>query len=1005
MKKSLLFFVLLFAGIQIATAQNMQISGKVTHADDNSPVIGATIVVKGTSTATLSDVNGMYQITVPASAKEKVLVASYSGLLPQDKPVSSNGEVIDFALAVDAQLIESVQVMGYGSARKVGSVVGSVTQVTAKKLENRPNASVMDGLQGQVAGLQVFTSSGEPSQTQSVRLHGVGSIGSSTTPLYVLDGVPVSAQTIQSMNPNDFESVSVMKDAAATSIYGSRAANGVIYYTTKRGTRGDARISVGGYYGVSTQANKSFYDSFMSTTELWDFWKGAGLATAKQFAEWTAAGYDKVDTDWFRYMQREWVPTYNADISISGGTEKTNYYISGSMFRQEGTVPTSYYERFNVRANIESKVKDWLTVGTNISLYTDSKNTNTAYGDSYINGGGSYSLNPMYPTYKTDKVTGERTDYWDELIPGVDFYNPRYQAEKLPKLYNTYGTTSSAFIVIEPVKNLKISSRGGVDFRYIAQDNQRLPSFVGAPGNGQRSMGSSQTINATITNTIEYSFDLAPLHSMTLLAGQEGLSYESKGFSAATSGLTNDRLMHLGFGKQSTYTENSSTAAYTYLSFFGRLNYSFDDRVFFDATVRNDQSSRFAPNNRSATFWSVGARWNLKREFLQDDKTITDLGVKLSYGSQGNSEIGNYTWQNQIGFLRNATTNNAIAYGGNDAWGIVDPGNNNLKWETQYKLTAGANISLWNRLNINAEYYLRTTEDMLLDKPLPGTSGFSSYKFNAGSLQNQGVDIQINYDILRERDYYVNVGVNFNYNQIKVTELFDGRQNWTIPNTGLTYVVGQAMNYYFPIYAGVDPTDGAPTWYLPGEDFTQTQMDPNKVTKKYDMDALTQNTGLTQYAPLAGGFSIGAGWKGITIQADFSFVVGKSLINNDAIFYANPVTFAGDNQIKEVNDYWKKPGDITKYPNWKAGYAMNFDTGKIEDASFMRLKNLSIGYQFPKKWFQAQKVVSGFRLYLTGRNLWTVTKYSGIDPEFDGNLTRGMLPNSSQFIIGVQLDF
>lgn len=997
MKKGLLFFVLLFAGIQLVAAQNLQVSGKVTYADDNAPVIGATIVVKGTSTATLSDVNGMYQITVPANAAAKVLVVSYAGLETQEKPVTSGGEVIDFAMKTDAQQVEALQVIGYGSARKVGSVVGSVTQVTAKKLENRPNASVMDALQGQVAGLQVYTSSGEPSKEQTVRLHGVGSIGSSNSPLFILDGIPVSASAIQAMNPNDFESVSVMKDASATSIYGSRAANGVIYYTTKRGTRGDARVSVGGYYGVSTQANKKFYDNMMSTDELWALWKETDIVDAQTFAAWKKLGYDKNNTDWFRYMQREWAPTYSADLSITGGNEKTNYYISGSMYRQDGVARQSYYERYNVRTNIESKVKDWMTVGANISLYTDARQSNENYGDSYLMGGLAYFIAPMYSPYYDDPKTGERKEYWDQVIPGADIYNPDYYALMNPEMNRVYGTASSAYITLEPVKNLKITSRGGLDFRYLDQEYKRMPSFIGSPDNGRMDRAATNELNATITNTIEYSFDIAPEHSMTVLAGQEGIHYQASAFSATTQGLTSDRLMQLGFGSQSTYAEKSSSATYTYLSFFGRLNYTFGDRLFIDATVRNDQSSRFAPENRSATFWSLGARWNLKKEFLEDNRTITDLGVKASYGSQGNSEIGNYTWQYQIGM--------ATRYNQKDGWGISQPGNQNLKWETQYKLTVGANISLWNRLNINVEYYMRDTEDMLLPKPLPGTSGFSDYMFNAGALSNHGVDVQINYDILRERDYYLNVGFNINYNEMKVKRLFDGRQDWTMPGTGLTYVVGQPLQYYYALYAGVDPTDGKQMWYLPGEDRNVTQRDPNKVTKTFDENALMQNTGKNVYGPIAGGFSIGGGWKGISIQADFSFVIGKYLYNNDGIFINNPVSGAGMNQAKGVVDYWKKPGDVTYYPNWAAGAQMVFDDHLLEDASFMRLKNLTIGYQFPKKWFQTQKVVSGFRIYATGRNLWTVTKYSGIDPEVDSNLTRGMVPNTTQFILGVELTF
>lgn len=995
MKKGLLFFTLLFAGFQVALAQNMQVSGKVTYADDGQPVIGATIRVEGsTSVAALSDVHGAYKLSVPASSS-KVLIASFSGLKDATATVTSNNQVIDFVLETDAQQIESVQVMGYGSARKIGTVVGSVQQVTSKTLENRPTASVLDALQGKVAGLQVYTSSGEPSELQSVRLHGVGSLGTSSTPLYVVDGIPVSASNIQSMNPNDFESVTVMKDASATSIYGSRAANGVIYITTKRGSRGKASITLRGQYGVSTQANKQFYDQFMNTNELWDFWKANDFYAEKQYEDWTAAGLDKNNTDWFRFYQKEWAPAYQGDISISGGNEKTTYYVSGSMFHQDGTAAKSYYDRYTFRSNVDSKVNDWFSFGVNVQLSYDQRNTNANYGTNNLNGGLSYLFQPFYSPYYEEN--GVKKEYWDDRMAGVGVYNPKYAAEKLPMEYNTYGTTSSAYIVLEPIKNFKITSRGGINFEYIDRTYKQMPSYAGAPGNGTLQRATDNSLNATITNTLEYSFQLAPKHKLTILAGQEGISFNSNYYAAKTAGLTDDRLMQLGFGKQETYTESSSSSAYNFLSFFGRLSYEFSDRVFVDATVRNDQSSRFGPDNRSATFWSVGARWNLKKEFLEQSSTISDLTFKASYGSQGNSEIGNYTWQQQIGI--------ATRYNQSDGWAIANPGNRNLSWETQYKLTVGATINLWDRLNIEVEYYLRTTDNMLMDVPLPGTSGFEEIKRNVGAMQNQGIDININYDILREKDYYLNVGVAFNYNEEKVTELFDGLNEWTVPNTGVTYVVGKPVMYYYPIYAGVNPETGAMRWYKPGESIHTTNKDINNTTEVFDEAYLNQNTGNRRFAPISGGFSIGGGWKGISLQADFSFVIGKTLISNDRYFSENPAGFYGYNTSKNVLDYWKKPGDQTMYPNWAEGPVMQFDTHLMEDASFMRLKNLALSYTLPSKVFGKGKVISGLKFTASARNLFTITQFKGIDPEVDSNLSIGAIPNTTQFMFGVELVF
>lgn len=993
MKKVLLFFALLFAGIQFAAAQNLQVSGKVTSADDGLPVIGATIKVEGTSVATLSDVNGMYKINVPSSSS-KELVVTYAGMVDGRATAASNGQVINFVLQTNSESLESVQVIGYGSARKVGSIVGSVQQVTAKSIQNRPTPSVLDALQGQVAGLQVYTSSGEPSAVQSVRLHGVGSLGTGSTPLYILDGVPVSSGDILSMNPNDFESMTVMKDAAATSIYGSRAANGVIYITSKRGTRGDARITVSGQYGISTQANKSFYDKMMSTTQLWGMWKENGIATQADFDSWTAKGYDKNNTDWFRFYQKEFVPVYQGDISISGGSEKTSYYISGGMYHQEGSAAKSFYDRYTFRSNVESKVKSWMTVGANIQLSYSKRNSNSYYGTNNGNGGLSYFLAPFYSPFKPDGSV-----YYDEIIPGLNMYNPDYLASKTPLVYEDFGTVSSAFITLEPVKNLKITSRAGLNYTDRNINNQGLPSFEAFAGNGYMQRTSYGYLDATITNTVEYAFNVAPEHELSFLVGHEGISSQTDYFFAETDGLTDDRLMQLQFGDKATYNEKSWIDKYAFLSFFGRVGYNYADKVFFDATVRNDASSRFSPNHRNATFWSVGARWNLSKEdFLKNSKVVTGLSLKASYGSQGNADIGNYAWQATIG----ETTNR---YNQNVGWSVASPGSPNLTWETQYKLTVGASIQLWNMLNIDVEYYRRNTKDMLMDVPQPGTTGYTEITQNVGGMQNAGVDIVVGLDILRGKDYSLSFSAVFNYNEEKITSLFGGRSSWVIPNTSLGYIVGQPVMYYAPVYAGVNSKTGLQQWYLPGNDPKVTQRDPNKVTSEFDEAALEQNTGVKLYAPISGGFSISGSWKGLALQADFSYVIGKNLLSNDRFFTENPNVFRRNNQSDAVLDHWKKPGDVAPYPDWSQGERMQFDTHLISDASFMRLKNLTLSYAFPKKVFQKQKVVSGFKVYATARNLFTLSSFPGIDPEADTNVSMGMIPNSQQFIFGVELVF
>lgn len=1007
MKKVLLFFALLFAGFQIAAAQSMQVSGKVTYADDGSPVIGATIKVQGsTQVATLSDVNGMYKITVPASATSKVLVASFAGLKDAQADVTSNNQTINFSLETDAQQIDNVQVVGYGSARKVGTIVGSVQQVTAAKIEARPTAGVMDALQGQVAGLQIFTSNGEPSATSSVQLHGVGSLTAGSTPLYVLDGVAIDADRIKSMNSNDFESVTVLKDASATSIYGSRAANGVIYITTKRGKLNEkASVTVRGSYGFSNIANRKFYDELMSGDQLKSFWLENEYVDDAYIQELNDEGFTH-NTKWLDYYQRKNVPIYTADFSVAGGGGKTTYYVSGSMYHQDGTAPSSSFDRFTVTSNVESQALSWLKIGANIQLNKDKQEQNLGYGTNDTNGGLSFLAPGFYSPYKEDG-----SKYYDELIPGWGRYSPYYRADKMPRTTDTWGTNSSAFIQLEPIKDLKITSRGGISLNMDTYTAKNYPSYKGALNNGQLGITHNNDITSTITNTIEYKFKLAPEHTLTALVGQEGVSYNYERSFASTKGLTDDRLMNLNNGKKDTYDVESGQVKYGFLSYFGRLDYAFSDRVFADVSVRNDASSRFGSNNRNATFWAVGAMWNLKNEdFLKDSKVVTALTFRASYGTQGNSDFGQGgATRFESEYLNNyaalATVGPSNKYNQMDGWIVSNAGNPDLTWETQHKLTIGANISLWNMLHVGVEFYNRETKDMLMDVPVPLTTGFGSVLQNVGALNNTGVDLNISIDILKGKDYYLGFSTVFNYNKMKIKSLFDGKTEWVIPGTSLGYIVGQPLMFYMPIYAGVNTETGEQQWYLPGDDPNKTQMDPNKVTSKFDENALNQNTGKNRYAPFSGGFSLNGSWKGIGLQADFSYVIGKDMMVNERYFSENPAGFFGMNTSTNVLDSWKKPGDIAAYPNWADQPVMQFDTHLMSDASFLRLKNLTLSYTLPSHILAKSRSLTGIKVYATARNLVTVTSYNGVDPEVNSNLSMAPLGNSKQFIFGLELKF
>ena len=498
-------------------------------------------------------------------------------------------------------------------------------------------------------------------------------------------------------------------------------------------------------------------------------------------------------------------------------------------------------------------------------------------------------------------------------------------------------------------------------------------------------------------NTIEYGFNINKVHQFTVLAGQEGIKNSYDAFTAYSKGQVIDALMNLQNGEQSTYKVSEDATESRFLSFFGRVDYNYNNRYFFDVTVRNDACSRFGKDNRNATFWAAGALWKVKSEaFMQPYTWINSLDFKVSYGTQGNAAIGDYTALGLVGKTTSFNDKFAMNY--------VQAGNPKLTWETQKLLNIGISGRLWNRFDFDLSYYLRKTSDMLMEVPYPYTTGFSSMYNNVGELQNQGIDIKLGVDIVRGKDYFVNFSTTFNYNAMKVTKLFDGRQRWEMSNYLTAYVVGKAPAFYLPLYAGINKENGAPMWYKAGDNPDVTTK--KETTEDFNEAALTQNSGKNLYAPVNGGFSIAAGWKGLSLQADFSYVLGKYLYNNDAMFYNDP-SIGGytTNLKKNTADYWSEDNKNAKFPNWEEGYTLQFDDSMLENASFLRLKNLQIGYQLPKSLLAWQNVLNDVKFTATVRNLFTVTNYGGIDPEVDGNLTRGIIGNSKQFLFGIELTF
>lgn len=999
MKTRSIFVAIALFLSSVAFAQSgkgITVTGTVLDSKTSEPVFGY-VQLKGSETkvyAEISILDGSYSITVPANG---VLTVEASGYAKKEIAVEGK-TVINFSLDVDTQMLEAAVSIGYGSAKKVGNIVGSISTVSSEVVKNAPAVSALDLLQGQVAGMQVLSTGGVAGDNNiSMKIHGVGSLGTSSEPLFIVDGAQSSSSAVMAMNPNDIANVTVLKDASATSIYGSQGANGVVYITTKGGQFDNrATIKVSSQYGISTLANRQFYDNMMSGDELKSFWIRSGIMTADQiYRNYTQKGYTH-NTKWHEVLQRFNTPQYQNDLTIEGGSSKVAYLVGASQFHQVGSTYGNYFDRYTIRTNVQARPVDWLKFGVNLNgaITKDQSNEswgNSSEGSNYVDGGLSFTLNPLLP--HTDE-NGKELMQYPNGVWNQQYYNEvGYRND-----FSLFRATGSAFMEIEPVKHLIFTSRVGTDSYVEFMDRYLLPSALFGSGTGMVQKSAYKSSKNTITNTLEYSFNLGSDHSFSILGGQEGIAYIYDSFISFSNGQTDDRLLTLQDGLKDKFQVQQSKSQYRFFSLFGHADYNYKEKYFVDFTLRDDASSRFGKDVRHALFWASGLMWKLGNEdFMREIGFINSLNVKASYGTQGNANIGNYR---PIGLISTSSK-----YHTQTSLMVTQPSNSMLTWEKQSLLTVGFDAKLFDNFTVEMDVYNRVTTDMLMSVPFPYTSGFTSAYSNVGAMKNSGIDITLGYDFINTRNAYLNGHFTFNYNREKVTSLFNGLDRWEIANTGIAYVVGKPVMFYDVIYAGVDPEDGLPMWYLPGEDKDVCTMDPERVTKEYDADALTQNTGLLRHEPVNGGFGFNARLHNFTLNADFAFVLGKTLINNDMYFYVNPAKFSDSNQIKDVSDFWTPYNTDAKYPDWSKGVGMQFDTHLYEDASFMRLKTLQIGYDIPVKALGIQNVVKGAMVSLIGRNLLTFTNYTGMDPEVDSNLTIGIPGNTKQMLVGLEIKF
>lgn len=976
--------------VALSMAAQKRVTGRVTDSD-GLPVSGAQVAVSGTKIEAKTDANGSFTLSnVPASAR--TLTISSLGMETQQIAVGDNVIVV---LKEKERDLEEAVVIGYGTARKLGTVGGAVSHVTSEKIEGRPSISIADAVQGQITGLQVMNNSGDAGDLSDVPtfyIRGVGSLEASNDPLIVLDGTPVGTSVMNLINASDIESITTLKDASATSIYGARAANGVIVITTKKGRNNEAaELKISQKIGWSQLARR--IGNPMSAAELLNFQLEHGLINAADYLEYKTHG---ANMDWQKYYFDDAAPMYQTNVSLRGGSAASRYFVSGEYLKNSGVDGSSFMKRYSLRSNLDTKMFDWLTFGLNQSIVYTDRNTN----------GYTYAGNSNVRSYSSAAVM--MPGYWDpydpessaaHMIYGMGSFDTKWLRDQQPSNINDIIYNGSAYAQLTPIEGLTIKSQLGV---YGTNTNSRhriLTAFPSASSAGTASASDSRSAQWTITNTAEYKWDFNEIHKFTALIGQEGIRSTSHGFTVGGLGGTDDRMLTLSNMTEANLDDMSeSSSKYEFLSFFGRIDYSLHDRYFADFTIRNDNSSRFGEDNRSAWFMSGNVMWKMRNEaFMKDIWWLDALDVRAAIGSTGNAGIGNYASLGLIG---------ATQYEGTPGWIISQPSNKKLGWEKQIQSNFGVTASFFNKLIVDLNIYTKKTKNMLMEIPLPYTTGFSSQMMNVGEMSNRGFEIDIKYDVLRHHDYFLQLRANFAYNTNKIDKLFYGLKEWPMEKYLLNYVVGKSLNYYMPIYAGVDKEDGAPMWYKVGYKGKAGHVfDPERMTKdNSNMEALYQVTDKPRFAPGTGGFGVTGGWKGISVNADFAFILGKYMVNNTYLWATTKSNMQnGFNGDRDMLHIWEKPGDLSDLPAFR--YDSEFDTHLLENASFLRLKNLTVAYDLPQKWMQETGFVKNVRLSFITRNLFTITGYRGADPEIDTNISYGNYPATRQFVLGVEVTF
>lgn len=1002
MKKLLLSFILSFSVIAFVFAQDRVISGKVTSGN-GEPVPGVSVYVKGTSsTGTQTNASGDYKLSVPQSAK--VLVFTFIGFKTKELPIS--GSTLNANLDEENTTLSDVVVVGYGTQSK-RDLKGSQSSVSAKDLENLPVTSFEQALQGKAAGVSISAQNGKLGQGITVRVRGAASVTAGSEPLYIVDGIPITSgdfsgtsaptSALADINTNDIESIEVLKDASASAIYGARASNGVVLITTKQGKVGKSQINFSALGGISTPSN---HREFLNAEQYVQILRRAGEGAANQdflngdyatladaiadyktivenrLTRYSAGNTDyqtyKVNTNWERAAFQDNPITQQYDLNVTGGNEKTKFYIGGQALDQQGIIVGNSYKRYSGRLNLTNKVTDFIELGVNLN-FTNSINNRLSNDNAFSNPIQAVALSPITP------YIDPRSGLISGTLPGAAsnypvYYNPFIGIENAAYKATVYRTIGKVFANVNIAKGLKFTSEFSID-----NLNQNEEAYYGAltfrntgTSNGDGVNISTFVINANTNNFFSYKTNIGEKGAFDAILGTSYQKSTTKYSTIEGQDFPSDSYVKLG-SAATKVTATSNEGAFSFLSYFFRANYKYNDKYLVGFSVRADGSSRFGANHKYGYFPAGSLAWIASEEdFLKTNETISLLKVRASYGLTGNAEIGNYSARGLF--------SGTGAYGGLAGQIPSQIANPDLTWEKTTQLDLGLDFGiLKNRISGTFDYYQKKTTDLLLNVPIPQTTGFAVKTQNLGKLTNTGYELGINTENF-VGTFKWSTALTAAINNNKITDLGGQVLNSNEINAAIS---GQPIGvFYLPEYAGVNSANGDAIYYK------------NTVLADGNIDRSTTNDINEAQRIFAGnpnpkytfGINNTFSFKNFDLGIFFQGVSGNKIYNGGGSYMSASASNGYDNQTADQMAYWNKPGDVTQVPEPRLGYGngVGNSTRYLSDGKYLRLKTLTLGYTFTPQILSKIKL-SKLRIYATAQNLATITGYKGWDPEVNAD--------------------